>query len=455
MTEPESPRPRSIVGRFMGGVRWFVRLPVWAWSVRAARAAGRWALRSSPRWAANRFALAALVCLALAAVYGAAWATRPGPAGVPRPGRTTTPAAVAVCPDTTGGTVSVFGAAGPVTRTTGDVTTIDPSKTQAPATPQAATPSPLTAGKTTSHGGAWIVRSAKGGLAVEQDGPGKSGLRCAEPAADQWFVGPGPDADVFLTDAGDRPVSVVVDTYGTDGPIGEPQGVNIDPGTTGRLRVTGGVLALRVHTVSGRIAASVRVGGKAGTGWLPSTRPGRDLLLPGVPSADGGRRLMVIMPGRQDATARVQVLTSDGPSPRDPMPLPPLAVTSADLQLAGRAAGVRVMAGQPIVAGFVATTKDDFTAGAAARPLTQGGLVASGGTLILTAPGGPATIRAGGQNITVPAGRTIETKLTGDGAALSGGPVYAAVSRPGVLLPVTPARPYVTLPPVSELPYPP
>jgi hypothetical protein len=485
----------------------------------AARAVSAFAVRLSsaetrPRWMnrlpGNRFALAALVVLALVALYGVATFARPA-ASAPRHA-TTVPVttANAACPDTRGARVSavtppgahgsgqVYRAGGPAVLTTpGTAWSTDVKKKDA---------------------GPWAFGaygSLAPGLTVEQttSAGGLAGTRCAQPAADLWFAGPGPaDADdvaLYLTNVDDRPVTAVIGALSPEGSIETPQGENdvlVAPHTTrlvqvgvqvegfGQAAADAKILALHIRADNGRIAAAVRVQRKKGADWLPATAPGTDVVVPGVPSGSGARRLLIAVPGRDEATVRVEGIAKDGtfaPLGQRSLQAPALAATPFDLGLGGKAAALRLVSDKPIVATLVAQEGDDFAVTGATRPLAQAGQAGQAGqvglvaddrdrtTLLLTAPGPAATVRltqvmaqgptGTAQDVDVPAGHTIEVKMPppagGDGYGLTivpgkgSGPVYAArllqVKKQGLtLLPIGPARTTALLPSVTDVPLP-
>jgi hypothetical protein len=487
--------------------------------VRAAvRAVSAFAARLSsadtrPQWMnrlpGNRFALAALIALALVALYGVASFARPASSAPRRVVSVPVTSAGPVCPDTHGARVSAL--TPPGARGAG--------KAWAAGTPVTLT-TPGTAWSTDVKKGAgpWAFGaygSMAPGLTVEQttsDG-GLAGTRCIQPGTDLWFAGPGPadakDVSLYLTNVDDRPVTAVVAALSPEGSIETPEGRNdvlVGPHSTrvvqvgvqvegfGDAAASAKVLALHVHAATGRIAAAVRVERKKGADWLPSTVPGNRVVVPGLPAGNGHRRLLVAVPGRDEVSVSVQGMSSDGafsPIGQRDLQAPALAVTSFDLGLGGKAAGLRLVSNRPIVATLVADEGDDFAVTAATPPLTSAtrngqaggvGLVADDRdktTLLLTAPGSAAAVRltqvmaqgptGTAQNVNVRAGHTVEVTMPppagGDDYGLTivpapgSGPVYAArllkIKKQGItLLPITPARMFALLPPVADTPLP-
>jgi hypothetical protein len=461
-----------------------------------------------PRWMnrlpGNRFALAALVVLALVALYGVASFARPA-ASSPRRG-TTVPvtSAYAACPDTLGARVSVV--TPPGARGTGQAAVAGrPAVLTAPGTAAFTDVKKKDAGPWT-YGASGSLAP---GLTAEQttSGGGLAGTRCMQPAADLWFAGPGPadaeDVSLYLTNVDDRPVTAVVAALSPEGSIETPEGENdvlVGPHSTRRVQVgvqvegfgqvaaSAKLIALHVRAAGGRIAAAVLVQRKKGADWLPATVPSRNVVVPGVPAGNGRRRLLVAVPGRDEATVSVQGIAKNGvfaPTGQRALEAPTLAVTPFDLGLGGKAAALRLVSTRPIVAALVAEEGDDFAVTAATPPLVRAGepgVVADDRdktTLLLTAPGAAASVRltqlmaqgptGTAQDVDVPAGRTIEVVMPppagGDGYGLTivprpgSGPVYAArllkIKKQGLtLLPIVPARTTALLPPVTDVPLP-
>jgi hypothetical protein len=198
--------------------------------------------------------------------------------------------------------------------------------------------------------------------------------------------------------------------------------------------------------------------------------------------------LLVAVPGDVDARIKVQVITSAGafaPQGQDTLDAPAGTVTPVDLEgaLSGKAAAVRLVADQPILAGFTVQQGDDVAYGAATLPLGDGGSGAGGAvadnrdvsSVLLTAPDGPATVKlvtltgegaAGNPYIAkVDGARTLEVRLaapagsTGEFGVMvvpqpGSGPVYASrvltMSRLITIVPVVPAPTTVRFPPVAD-----
>jgi hypothetical protein len=462
-----------------------------------------------------RYATAGLVPIALAALYGAADLSRPdAPARAEgRPVQATLTSATLVCPAHEDGRVSLLASARSGAGKADVVQTHDGKVVASVPNPGESWAEDIEHGQdsyTVRGGGALAA-----GLEAERttywpggDDRGLAGVRCARPGTDLWFLGPGPIAaerlDLFLTNVDAQPASVDVTALSGEGPLDTPdgQGTPVDPYSTkiiplgkspeglGEILATARDLALRVHSTTGRVAASVRVriGKKKGIEYMPlSPAPATSLVVPGIPSGQGRRQLLVGVPGADDARIKVQVLTPNGafaPQGQDVLDAPAETVTPLDLDraLSGKPAAVRLVSDRPIVAGFNAQRDDDVGFGTATAPLgATGGVISDNrfdATLQLTAPAGAANVRItaiGGQGpgtpqtVKVPAGRTTEVTIAeprggdhGYGVLVvplpGSGPVHAArtltTGKDGkglfTVLPVEPAVTTVTLPPVGD-----
>ncbi|TDC84494.1 DUF5719 family protein [Actinomadura sp. 7K507] len=422
-----------------------------------------------------RYASAALVLVAVAALYGAAAFSRPGEAsdkGREAPVAT----AVMVCPGHEGGRLAVQSLPD---RKAGGSVAMTPTKG---GSALGAMSSPGQSwGKDTKSGDDSYTLRATGvmaaGLEAEQtthwdggDDRGLAGARCATPATDLWFMGPGPasadELDLHLTNVDSQPAFVDLTAMSGEGPLDTVDGraTRVDPYTTkvvkigesaeglGSVVTSAADLALRVSTSSGRVAASlrVRIGEKKGLEWLPrSHAPASSLLVPGVPGGSGQRRLVVAVPGEADARIRVQVITADGayaPLGQDVLDAPARTVTSVPLDraLLGKSSAVRLVSDRPVLAGFAAERGADVAYGTATPPLAGSGpgIVADNrfdSTLVLSAPAGAAAVRvttmnAGGrgasQEIKIPAGRTVQHELTAPAKGAEDDETYGAVIIP-------------------------
>lgn len=463
-----------------------------------------------------RYATAALLLVAVAALYGAAALSRPsgGQAAAGAPRRVPVTSAMLACPAPTDGTVSVLtppGGSGGTGRA--EVSSLKDGKAVASIT---GTGTPWS--KDVADGaGAYVIKARgalAGGLQAEHTSHRGSGadrglaaVRCGEPGTDLWFVGPGPLAadrlELHLTNLDAQTAVVDLTALSGEGPLDtlDGRGLPIDPGSTRVVRIGDGpeglgeivqtaqVLALRVQATTGRVAAALRVRADDGGGvdWLPAAgAPATSLTVPGIPEGGGERRLLLAVPGQDNARVRIQVLTSSGafaPEGRDTVDLPARTVTSVTLEraLSGKAAAVRLTSDKPVVAGLAVARGDDVGYGTATAPLgATGGVVADNrfeSVLLLTAPEREATVtvttvdgrgRAGTpRQVRIPAGRTAQVEPSaptgekGFGVLIvpqpGSGPVHAArvlqTGRDGGLFTVLPVVPAVTtllLPPVLD-----
>lgn len=460
-----------------------------------------------------RYASAALMLVAVAALYGAATFSRPGEAADPG-GRAPVTHAVLVCPGHEGGRLAVQSAG--ERRGAGRA---DMAPTKGGSALATMTSPGRGWGQDTKSGDDSYTLRATGvlaaGLEAEQTthwtsgaDRGLAGARCAAPSTETWFVGPGPDAAdrlvLYLTNVDSQPASVDLAALSGEGPLDtvEGRGTRVDPYTTKVVRIgesaeglgdivkSAADLALRVRTTSGRVAASLRVrtGKGRGVEWLPaSPAPAASVIVPGVPGGAGQRRLLVSVPGDADAQIKVQVVTKDGtfvPAGQDVLDAPAKTVTSLALDgaLSGRTAAVRLVADRPVLAGFAAERGADIAFGTATAPLTASGpgIVADNrfdSTLVLSAPAGAATVqvttvsaqgKGAPQEVEIPAGQTVESKLTapargaGYGVIITpeagSGPVYASRTLSKgkgddflfTVLPIVPAVTTVDLPGTAD-----
>jgi hypothetical protein len=466
----------------------------------------------------HRYGVTALVLVALLAIYGAASIPRPDArAARARAEPAPVNSAVAVCPDPAarGGAAARVSAITPPTSRKGGHAEI---KDTADGTVVTTLTAPGTSWYRDTKGaaGPYTIRAGgalAGGLEVEQTtaaakgrDKGLAGVRCAAPAADLWFLLPGPaeakSIDLFLANVDAEPTAVDIEALSGEGPLdtSDGHGIPIDPYRTktigigrspdglGSIVDGARVLALHVRATTGRVAASVLVRAAKGVDWAPpATPPTTSLVVPGIPGGAGGRRLLIAVPGEFDARVKVQAITANGafaPQGQDTLDAPAATVTPLDLDqaLAGKVAAVRLTSDRPIAAGFSAQAGNDVAYGAAVPPLGgAGGVVADNragaSSVLLTAPRGPAAVRiqpitgqgvvGAPQTVKVNGARTLEVRV-GDpaGQAAKGfgimiapqpgaGPVYAARLLRGkggqlTVLPVVPAITTVLLPPVDN-----
>lgn len=470
----------------------------------------------------RRCAVPAVVAAALVGVVGLAYATRPEPA---RAGldtgteRAPVETSAVACPEAGGSSsastriaVATAGASSGAGKAV--VEAVDGE-----GEPTAVVRDPGTASYQRVRGDTLAVR-ANGALAagmaaeqvtqVGQYDPRLAGVRCVAPAMSFWFLGPGPseleDGRLYLTNMDPTTATVDIDVFTPEGMV-DPAGgrsITVEPYGQETVRIDDlapntRLAALHVRTLIGQVSAAVRTRTQepAGVDWIPSAQePATDLVVPGLPKGNDERRLLVVAPGRKDATVTVHVVTDGGtyvPEGRETVHVPAGSMLDLDLAagLSGKAAAVRLTSDVPVTAGAYASMGVDagtsdvgFTA--ATPPLDGMAVVAdnrAGGgrssVLILSAPQGEALVRVAtitpdgtaGEPATVrvPRGRTAAVRVpaprgSGGGFAVvaqprpGSGPVYGARlleekvtgGRVGTLLPLVTARTWVTVPAVGD-----
>ncbi len=335
---------------------------------------------------------------------------------------------------------------------------------------------------------------------------GLASLRCGEPGSDIWFVGPGQASGAAQIQlklmnidslAATADVSMITDA----GPVqaGNDTGITVPPHqtVTESLSSSAGnssVVAIEVHTSSGRVAAAVSEGGSARgstTNWLPSAaEPSTQLVIPGVPPSGHAAELFLTVPGTADAKVTVLAITPQGkyrPFGSQPVDLPGQSASSMTLTpLGGTAAAVAITANVPVTAAVLVpgTGVGAFTT--ATAPISEQAVIAgniSGSgfapSVVLSAPAGAARVRlteisastgsAGSRVISVLAGHTLMVPVTAPSGAKRGvpfavvitplagsGPLYAArvetqdQSTVVSIIPAASALTTIGLPPVSD-----
>ncbi|MEV4092839.1 DUF5719 family protein [Streptosporangium saharense] len=458
----------------------------------------------------NRFSLLALVLVALLALYGVASATRPGTEAGAAQGLRRVPVAsvTVVCPapgDTDAAVVTPPGGqdAGTATLVTGD-TTVETLRT----------PGTLWHEKIPAKSAPLVV-SARASMAAgleasqtrrETSGKhrGLAGVRCTEPAADTWLVGPGPaaaDVTLYLANPDLAQATVEITVYAGEGPVVADSGdvIVMEPGESRSIDLkeiapSPLVMAVGIRTAAGRVTAAARAimhGGK-GVDWLPaSAPPATRVVVPAVPGGGGDRQLLVASTAETDTLVEVRAITSDGTyalKGREVLEVPAESVATMDLSsaVADRPSALVLTSETPILAGLVITgtgKKPDvaFTAGAA--PINLGSVVADnhtggdkGARLVLSAPetAGKVSVRVLPRKgeapepfeVDIPAARTKQVslpKVDGPFGVLvlpveGSGPVYGGRVmderiKKGLALTVQPlaaARVWALVPPTTE-----
>ncbi len=481
----------------------------------------------------HRVGLAVLVLAAFAALYGLAYVTRPAPA----PPKAAAPVKVpvesveTVCPDSANARLSALTPDPAKDGGTGSITIARltepgaPAPTsvslkqagvlwQADATKATGKPTGKAAKK---QAGGPVTVAATGAMAAGLEAGqttrtltgasrGLAGVRCVQPGASAWFVGPGPaaaDVTLYLANADRAAASVSITIYSGEGPIvgGAGSGLLLRPGERRAVALrdlapSPLVMAVHVETDAGRVTAAAKAVLRDGKGadWLPlAAEPATTVVVPGVPGGGGLRTLYVATPGEADTLVRVKAVTEDGAyamKGREAIEVAPGAAASMDITtgIGGRPAAIVLTSDVPIVAGMMINgtgTQQDvaFTAGTA--PIDHGTIVADNRTgertrsrLVLSAPGAAAKVRVriipskgtapSPVEVSLKAARTKEVKL----AAPPGGGPYGVVVLPepgsgpvyggrvldertddGLLLtvqPFAPARTEVTVPVTAD-----
>jgi hypothetical protein len=303
---------------------------------------------------------------------------------------------------------------------------------------------------------------------------GLASTDCTVPANDFWFVGSGAVVGrrgrLYLTNPESVPAVVDVALYGPAGLIDAPggRGVTLAAGTQQVLKLDALApdverFGVHVQVRQGRVAAALRdqqVQGLTplGADWVPASHaPARRLVLPGVPSGAGERRLQIVVPGDADAIVRVRLIGVDGsfvPSGLDVAEARAGRVSDVDLApfTGGQPVAVELTSDRPITAGVlirvggVGKAKAEMAYTGAATPVTAsapgvvtdlrgstaGATVSS--SIVLAAPGADATVQIGvlppavgkSTSVTVPAGG----QITVDAATLSEDASFAVTLVP-------------------------
>lgn len=374
----------------------------------------------------NRFGLLGPVLAALLACYGVASVTRPEPLPDPVPGLRKVPVAsvTAVCPDSGHTTVGVVtppgnGGRGVATLVAGGrtLTTIEsPGVLRREKVPAGSGSLVLTATGSMAAG----LESAQTRRETSGRHRGLAGVRCVEPTASTWLVGPGPaaaDVTLHLANPDLAPAAVDITIYGGEGMVvGDSGGtIILRPGESRTINLkdlapSPLVMAVEVRTGSGRVTAAARAimyGGR-GVDWLPaSAAPATRVVVPGIPGGGGRRELLVASVTEADTLVEVKALTSDGTyalKGRELVEVPAGSVAVLDLSkaLADRPAALMLTSEAPIVAGLIVTgtgKKSDVAFTSGADPIDLGSMVADNRTggekssrLLLTAPEGAGKV---------------------------------------------------------------
>jgi len=212
----------------------------------------------------------------------------------------------------------------------------------------------------------WIAAS-------EGSARGLSGVSCTSPQADHWFAGVDVSADaqssLVVVNLDSTEAVVDLTAYGPKGRLPASRGLRV-PGnsaSTISLQVIArnpDPVTVRVTTSQGRVAAFVRQFDwvdqvVVGADWVPdASAAGQDLVLSGLATGKGSRKLVVTNPGDMNASIAVNVLTANGTSELaglDNLQVPPQTTRTFELAdgLGGQAAGLHLSANQDVIAAVV------------------------------------------------------------------------------------------------------
>ncbi len=340
---------------------------------------------------------------------------------------------------------------------------------------------------------------------------GISMTRCVRPGRDWWFVGAsgalGYYDGVYLVNTERTPALVDVSLWSEKGPLDVPRAEGIEVPPHSRVAIGLGDwapdqqrVALHVVARAGRVAAAVADRRHTdarpdGVDWLvPAAAPGLHFVVPGFAAGVGDRRLLLAVPGADDAIVTVRIVGSSGafvPTALAKVQVPGGTVQSLDIgkALGADDAALEVTSDRPVLVSGLLRGRDRDTgyadtAWTAAAPALDGPAVVAATrvnygnttTLLLSAPAGAARVEvrslapAPERRLTaaVPAGRTVTVDVASllpassrYGAlvvrVLAGGPVHAAalVYEHGShgplfsLLPLVSPERTATLPPVQ------
>ncbi|WBB58980.1 DUF5719 family protein [Streptomyces sp. WMMC500] len=198
-----------------------------------------------------------------------------------------------------------------------------------PGTPAAAT--------TEEAGAPALVGTAEGGFApgwsVQQttlvtagDGRGLAGARCTAPDSEFWFAGASTIDErrdyVQLTNPDDEAAVVDLELFDKDGQVESEAGNGIQVPARASVSVLLSTLteepsinvAVHVAARSGRVGAAVHAADEQlGGDWLqPVSEPAPGAVLPGIPGDATSVRLVVYVPGEDDADLAVKLAGPNG-----------------------------------------------------------------------------------------------------------------------------------------------
>jgi Family of unknown function (DUF5719) len=367
--------------------------------------------------------------------------------------------------------------------------------------------------KSTAAPAGWsVIASGTMAQAIEAEVAQSSGLasvRCGEPGSDIWFAGPGQQngasqiqLDLMNIDSLAANVDVRMITDAGPVQLGNGTGITVPPHATvtQSLSAAAGnsaVVAIEVHTSTGRVAADVSEGGSHGstTSWLPSAaEPSTQLVIPGVPQSSGAAGLFLVVPGDTNAKVNVVAITPQGqyrPFASQAVELPSQSASYVALTPLGGAAALEITANVPVTAAVLIPGSGVGAFTAATAPISEQAVIAGNtsgsgfaASVVLSAPAGAARVRlteiaeatgSGGtgarasQVSSIRAGRTLVVSVKPPSGAKHGspfaivitplpgsGPLYAArVETQGQntavsIIPAVSALTTISLPPVRD-----
>jgi hypothetical protein len=265
---------------------------------------------------------------------------------------------------------------------------------------------------------------------------GLANLRCGGPGSNIWFVGPGQQngaaqIQLDLMNVDSLAASVDISMITDAGPVqaGDDTGITVPPHqtVTESLSSTAGnssVVAIEVHTSSGRVAADVSEGPAHGstTSWLPSAaEPATQLVIPGVPPSSSAAELFLAVPGTADAKVNVVAITPQGqyrPFGTQAIDLPGESASSMALTpLGGTAAALEITSNVPVTATVLVPGSGVGSFTTATAPITEQAVVAGNtsgsgfaASVVLSAPAAAARVRV--TEISAPAAKGTPSKGT-------------------------------------------
>ncbi|AKH82730.1 hypothetical protein AA958_11375 [Streptomyces sp. CNQ-509] len=179
----------------------------------------------------------------------------------------------------------------------------------------------------TAHGDfapGWSVQQTT--LVTAGDGRGLSGARCTAPDSEFWFAGASTIDErrdyVQLTNPDDEAAVVDLQVFDKDGPVESEAGNGIQVPARSSVSVLLSTVAeepsinVAVHVAvrSGRVGAAVHAADEqVGGDWLqPVSEPAPGAVLPGIPGDATSVRLVVYVPGEDDADLAVKLAGPNG-----------------------------------------------------------------------------------------------------------------------------------------------